>query len=113
MKQYATQYVSRRVNNVTKEDSMIRKLLFATAATAAIAVAIPAASTTANADPYWDGGVGVQAGPFGFRAGPRHDYDRDWRGRHAYGYAYGCRMTRERIDTPSGHVIYQTRRTCD
>jgi hypothetical protein len=48
--------------------------------------------------------------------GPRYD---GWRGDYgpeyrAYGQAYepGCRVTRERIETPSGRVIFQSRRVC-
>ena len=40
----------------------------------------------------------------------------DWRYRHwhhGYGaYASDCRVIRQRIDTPSGRVIYRSRRIC-
>jgi hypothetical protein len=44
--------------------------------------------------PYWDGGY-------------RHRYWND------YAYAGECRLIRERIETPSGRVIIQSRRVCD
>jgi hypothetical protein len=92
----------------------MRKLLFALAAGAALVAVVPAsAQVYFGADP---GGVGVQVGPFGAGAGPRYD---GWRGDYgpeyrAYGQAYepGCRVTRERIETPSGRVIFQSRRVC-
>jgi hypothetical protein len=93
----------------------MQKLLFATAATVGLAVAISAA-TPAFADPYWDDGVGVHVGPFGLGVGPRygwHDHDYGWRGRSAYDYGYSCHMVRERIDTPSGRVIFRAHRVCD
>jgi hypothetical protein len=46
--------------------------------------------------PYWDDGY-------------HHRY---WHGRD-YAYASDCRVIRERIETPSGRVIVQTRRICD
>jgi len=64
-----------------------------------------------GADP---GGVGVQVGPVGAGIGPRwdgryhHRYDND------YAYVPGdCRLIRERIVTPSGNVIFKSRRVCD
>ena len=80
--------------------------------------AVPAsAQFYAGADP---GGVGVQVGPFGLGVGPRYDgwhngYYRDryyTDGYRAYG-AGDCRVIRERIVTPSGRVIFRTRRMCD
>lgn len=80
----------------------MRKLLFATAAAAAVMTAVPA---MAQVHIYGDEG-GVR---FGF--GDRHDWRDHWReGRGAYGE---CRTIRERTVTPSGRVIYETRRTCD
>jgi hypothetical protein len=35
----------------------------------------------------------------------------DCGGRHS-AYAYQCPLVRERIETPSGHVIYRMRRVC-
>jgi hypothetical protein len=87
----------------------MRKLIFATAAVATLGLAIPAsAQIYAGADP---GGVGVRVGPLAAGVGP----DYGWGGRHRhYSYGYGdCRVVRERIVTPSGRVIFQTRRTCD
>lgn len=93
----------------------MRKLVFTLAAGAALVAAVPAsAQVYFGADP---GGAGVQVGPFGAGVGPRYD---GWRGGGygpeygAYGQAYGpgCRMTRERIHTPGGRVIVQTRRVC-
>jgi hypothetical protein len=83
----------------------MRKLLFATAATAALMAAVPAsAQVWVGADPY---GAGVRVGPFGFGVGPRYGW------RHDYDYAYGCRLIRERHVTPSGRVIFETHRICD
>lgn len=74
-------------------------------------VAVPAsAQFYVGADP---GGVGVQVGPFGAGVGPRYDRDRYYTDGY---YAYGggdCRVIRERAVTPSGRVIYKTRRICD
>jgi hypothetical protein len=90
----------------------MKTLLVATALTAALAAATPAsAQFYAGAGP---GGVGVQVGPFGAGVGPSYG----WRDRHytdgsyAYGSA-GCRVVRERVETPSGRVILKTRRICD
>jgi hypothetical protein len=89
-----------------KEDAM-RKLLLAAAAAAALVAAVPAsAQVYLGADP---GGAGVQVGPFGFGVGPRYGYrDRD----EYYAYGRACPLVRERIVTPSGRVIFQTRRAC-
>jgi hypothetical protein len=79
----------------------MRKLLFATAAAAAVMTAVPA---MAQVHIYGDEG-GVR---FGF--GPRHDWRDHW-GRGAYAYD-DCRTFRERTVTPSGRVIIETRRIC-
>jgi hypothetical protein len=78
-------------------------------AVSALAIAGAAALTSANAQ-----GVGVQVGPFGagvglgpYWDGYRHRYWND------YAYAGECCLIRERIVTPSGHVIIQSRRLCD
>jgi hypothetical protein len=87
-------------------------LLVATALTAAVVVATPAsAQFYAGAGP---GGVGVEVGPFGAGVGPRYGWrDRPYtNGYYAHGSA-DCRMVRERIETPSGRVIFKTRRICD
>jgi hypothetical protein len=72
----------------------------------AVAIAGTAALTSANAQ-----GVGVQVGPIGAGVGvydgPYHH--RYWRD---YGYASDCRVIRERIETPRGHIIYKSRRVC-
>jgi hypothetical protein len=82
----------------------MRKLLFATAAAAAVMTAVPA---MAQVHIYGDEG-GVR---FGF--GDRHDWRDHWReGRGAYAYG-DCRTIRERTVTPSGRVIIETRRSCD
>ncbi len=82
----------------------MKRLLFAAAATAALAAAAPAsAQVYFGAGPH--GGVELGVGP---RDGWR---DHDWRGRGAY--AYDCPVTRERIVTPSGRVIIRTRHDCD
>ena len=80
----------------------MRKLLLATAATLAVAMS---AAAPAAAQVEFDG-HGVQVGPLRF--GEHRDY---WRGRRAYDE--DCRVVRERIVTPSGRVVYETRRTCD
>ncbi len=87
----------------------MRKLLFAAAAAGAVFAAAPAfAQVDAGVGP---GGAGVQVGPVGVGVGPGYE------GRHYYRhhdeYYGGCRMVRERIETPSGRVIYKSRRTCD
>jgi len=80
----------------------MKKLLFAAAATVALVATTPALA----------GGVGVRVGPVGAGVGP--SYDRGWRHRDHYGYgAAECRTVRERIETPSGRVIFRTHRTCD
>jgi hypothetical protein len=86
----------------------MRKILFATLATAAVFAAAPAsAQFYLGAGP---GGAGVQVGPLGVGVGPRfggyrsYDYD--------YGPGYGCPLVRERFVTPRGHVVYRTRRAC-
>ena len=85
----------------------MRKLLFATAATLALAAAVPAtAQVYGGVD---RGGAGVEVGPLRFGVGPRYD----WRYRGRHDYAYDCRVVRERIVTPSGRVVYETHRTCD
>ena len=82
----------------------MRNFLLAGAAAATLAVA----AVPASAQVYFGGDRGGVE--FGFRG----DHDRDWdRGRHDYGYARDCRLTRERIVTPSGRVIYRTHRDCD
>jgi len=89
----------------------MKTLLVATALTAALMATPASAQFYAGADP---GGVGVQVGPFGVGVGPRYG----WRDRHytdGY-YAYGsadCRVVRERVETPSGRLIFRTRRICD
>jgi hypothetical protein len=88
----------------------MRRLLFATAAAAALSAAVPAsAQVYLGADP---GGAGVQVGPFGFGVGPRYGWRDQWRGDY-YGYAGDCRLVRERIITPSGREIFRTHRVCD
>ena len=76
----------------------MRTLMFALAAVAPLALVTPA--------PAQD--VGVRVGPLEFGAGP--GYDHDWRYRHYYG---DCRVTRERVITPSGREIFRTHRVCD
>jgi hypothetical protein len=91
----------------------MKKLLIATTvAAAALLTTLPAsAQFYAGADP---GGVGVQVGPLGVGVGPRYGWHD---GYYTDGYgAYGageCRVIRERIVTPSGRAIHQTRRICD
>jgi hypothetical protein len=79
-------------------------------AVSALAIAGAAALTTANAQ-----GVGVQVGPFGAGVGVGPYWDGGYRHRYWNDYAYAgeCRLMRERIVTPSGRVIIQSRRVCD
>jgi hypothetical protein len=86
----------------------MRKLLFIAAAAATVGLATPAAAQVYGyADP---GGVGVRVGPLGVGVGS-DPYYRPYR---QYSYGYGdCRTIRERIVTPDGRVIFQSRRICD
>ena len=81
-------------------------------AVAALAISGAAALTTANAQ-----GVGVQVGPVGVGVGAGPYWDDGYHHRYwnQYGYARArdCRVIRERIETPSGRMIVQTRRVCD
>ena len=77
-------------------------------AVAALAIAGAAALTPASAQ-----GVGVQVGPVGVGVGPYWDDGYHHRYWHDYGYAGECRVIRERTETPSGRVIFRTRRICD
>ena len=79
-------------------------------AVSALAIAGAATLTTANAQ-----GVGVQVGPFGAGVGVGPYWDGGYRHRYWDDYAYGgeCRLIRERIMTPSGRMIIQSRRVCD
>ena len=81
----------------------MRKLLFATAATLALAAAVPASAQFYGGVDR--GGAGVEVGPLRFGVGPRYNH---WR----HDYAYDCRVVRERIVTPSGRVVFETHRTC-
>jgi hypothetical protein len=82
----------------------MRKLLLAVVSIAAFASAAPAFAQVH---------VDMDHGGLRFGVGPRHDrdyWDHDrWRG----AYAYDCRIVRERIETPSGRVIFRTHRECD
>jgi hypothetical protein len=80
----------------TRKEYAMRKLLFATAAAAALVAAVPAAAQVVYADP--EPGVGVQVGPFGFGVGPRYPYD--------------CPLVRQRIVTADGRVIFTMHREC-
>ena len=78
-------------------------------AVSALAIAGGAALTSANAQ-----GVGVQVGPFGVGVGVGPYWDgRYYHRYHDYAYADECRVIRERIVTPSGNVIFRSRRVCD
>ena len=79
----------------------MKQFLFAAAAASALLTAVPA-----SAQVYF----GTDRGGVEFGVGPRYDRDRGWRD---YDYARDCRVVRERIETPSGRVIYRTRRDCD
>jgi hypothetical protein len=83
----------------------MRQLLFTAAAIGTLVAAAPASAQVS---------FGVDRGGVEFGVGPRHDWrDHDWRGRRDYDYARDCRVIRERVETPSGRVIYRTRRECD
>jgi hypothetical protein len=88
----------------TKKEAVMKRILLAVSV---LAIAGAATLTSANAQ-----GVGVQVGPLGAGVGvydgPYHH--RYW---HDYGYAGECRVIRERIETPSGRVIFKSRRVCD
>jgi hypothetical protein len=82
----------------------MRQLLLAAVAIGTLVAAAPASAQIS---------FGVDRGGVEFGVGPRHDWrDRD-RGWRDYGYARDCRVIRERVETPSGRVIYRTRRECD
>jgi len=81
----------------------MRTAIFGLMAAGAVMVAMPAWSQ----DVY----VGTKRSGIEVGVGPR--YDSDWRYRHRYGAARGeCRVTRERIETPSGRVIFKSKREC-
>jgi hypothetical protein len=88
----------------------MKRILFAASA---LVIAGAAALTPANAQVYLGadpGGVDVEVGPLGAGIGPRYHH-RYW---HDYAYAPGeCRLIHERIVTPSGDVIFHSRRVCD
>lgn len=92
----------------------MKTLLLAGAAAVTLAMTVPASAQVGiGADP---GGVGVHVGPLGVGVGPDYwggGYRRWHRGYDAYNYAGDCRVMRERIVTPSGRVIFRTRRICD
>ncbi|MBI3704311.1 MAG: hypothetical protein HY244_10830 [Rhizobiales bacterium] len=75
------------------------------AALLTLAVAAPA-----SAQVYF----GAGPGGVGVGIGDPHYNDWGWRHRHYRGtYASDCRVIRERIETPSGRVIYRSRQVCD
>jgi hypothetical protein len=89
----------------------MRKLFLGLLSLGAVTIAAPAQSQV-----YLDSGArGVEVG-----VGPSYGryHDEDWRLRHrrhafgAYDSYGGCRVVRERIETPSGRVIIKTRRSC-
>jgi hypothetical protein len=74
----------------------------------ALAIAGTATLTSASAQ-----GVGVQVGPLGAGVGV---YDGPYRHRYwhdDYAYTGDCRVIRQRIETPSGRIIFKSRRVCD
>lgn len=89
----------------------MKRILFAAAAVVVLGAIAPAnAQVYLGADP---GGVGVQVGPLGVGVGP--DYwggHRYWREHYAYA-GPECRIVRTRVETPSGRLIWRTRRVCD
>jgi hypothetical protein len=81
----------------------MRKTIFGLMSVAVVTMAAPAWSQEVYVGP---GRGGVEVG-----VGPR--YDSDWRYHHRYGASRDeCRVIRERIETPSGRVIFKTRREC-
>jgi len=83
----------------------MKKLLIGAAAVTALAIASVPASAEIYADAY-DGGVGVQVGPFGVGVGPRYAWH------DPYYYDGDSCVVRERTITPSGRVIVERHRTC-
>lgn len=95
-------------------ESIMSKLLFGLVAVVALGIAAPAsAQVFIGGD---SGGAGVQVGPLGIGVGPRYSddgyYNRKGYDANAY-YAGDCRLVRSRVVTPSGHVVFRTRRICD
>jgi hypothetical protein len=94
-----------------QEIDIMRKALFGLLSLGALTFAAPASSQ-----------VYFGSGPGGFEVGvggPHYGryYDDDWRWRHRHfrgAYAYGgdCRVVRERIETPSGRIVFRSRREC-
>jgi hypothetical protein len=85
-------------------------LISAVAALALGAAAIPASAQVGIG--IGPGGAGVQVGPFGVGVGPAYD---SWGPHYRWGDAYAyddCRLVRERVITPSGRHVIQTRRVC-
>ena len=92
-------------------EANMRNVVLGIAAATVLATAIPAhAQVYFGAGP---GGVEIEAGRPYYR-----DRDDDWRGPRRHWnreYAYsrgGCRTVRQRIETPSGRIIFKTRRYC-
>ena len=79
----------------------MKSLLIAAAATALLAVTVPASAQVVIG--AGDHGVRVRVGE------PSHHHG--WRHRNAYGYGH-CRTVREKIVTGHGRVIYKTKRIC-
>jgi hypothetical protein len=90
-----------------KKEAVMKRILLAVSA---LAIAGAAALTPANAQ-----GVGVQVGPFGAGIGVGPYWNGSYRHRYLDDYAYAgeCRLIRERIETPSGRVIFRSRQVCD
>jgi hypothetical protein len=84
----------------------MRKILFAVAAAASLAAAIPA-----YASDNTENRGGIDIGPMGQCFDARacgHGH-----GRGAYASVNECPMVRERVVTASGHVIFRRHRVCD
>ena len=78
-----------------------------------LAAAVSIATVGVAAPAFAQVDVDVGHGGVRFGLGDRDHFWRDrdhWRGAYAYGE---CRTVRERIETPSGRVIYRTHRDCD
>src|SRR6185312_4083337 len=97
-----------------RSENAMNKLVFGLVAAAVLVVAAPvSAQVFIGAD---SGGAGVQLGPLGVGVGPRFSDDGYYhrRGYDANAYYSGdCRLIRSRVATPSGRMVFRTRRVCD
>jgi hypothetical protein len=80
----------------------MRRMLFGLMSVAALLATTPA----------WSQDVTVNPGRGGVDVGPRHD--NGWRDRDTVGVGprQNCHTVRQRVETPTGRVIYSSRREC-